>query len=261
MPPSFLKLLKDNHQSITLGAALTHLELIKAIKAHCLFNADLKELSQEGFQGKHTRNQIEEEMNLQAVKFYIWTRKAIDEVRLLSWDDPKKKNILDTRLDPESWLEWLKTYKMDRRTKEYMREIINAVLSEIEDALEELPTLYPERYEVCNLSGKCDQEREPAKKNEPPESKFVVKKSTGGSQSPSLREAVKEEAKRMQTENPAMLLIDIVWSASICRLLNSSAKLDDLDCWRGNKKTGPAKYKKRFNRTPRTVQRWIASLR
>lgn len=164
MPPSFLKLLKDDHQSITLEVALTHLGLIKVIKAHCLFNADLKKLIQEGFQGRHARNQIEKEMALQSVEFYIWTRKAIEDVRLKSWDETKKKNLLDTRLDPESWFDWLKIYKNDRQTKECLRERINTTLEEIKDDLDKLPTLYPERYEVCDLSEKCDQAKRPARK-------------------------------------------------------------------------------------------------
>jgi hypothetical protein len=167
-------------------------------------------------------------------------RDAVDANRFTSIQDPIAKSLKFPKMEVMEWL----------RRRRIIESIFKAGIR-IERSKFEIFKKYGVVKELPNgnlatPSAPIAVQSQPVPAVQSPE-----KETRRGRKRPAIAQAVVEEARRIRKQHPAMSLARIVRQASICKLLNRGAKLDDL------KTLSAAEYKKRFGKSPRTIENWI----
>ena len=149
MSSSFFSHLEEDHQSITLENALSHLDLINVIKFHCKPNADLKDLILD-FEERPGTDQIKE-WELNVIEFFIELRCALEKGTLDCIDSKLKKPILKTLLDPATWCNWVTNKRMFLSNGlVFKSKELQSLYDDMENSLAKLKILYPDRYKKDN---------------------------------------------------------------------------------------------------------------
>lgn len=151
MSSSFFSYLKEDHQSITIENALIHLDLIDTIKSHCKPNADLKDLILD-FEERREGEQVKE-WELNVIEIYIELRCELEKGTLEFLDSKRETLILNTRLDPATWHDWITTKKMFLTNGLVFKpKELQSLYDDMGEGLAKLKILYPDRYKEDDIS-------------------------------------------------------------------------------------------------------------